>query len=238
MSKEELIKIDEEIEKLTFSRRRSLVKYYVQKKLKDCEELGKVAGGKSGYFEISTIVNALNDELIKYNLDLDIEVKTKEEVVECKWLDTMKDTENEYIFKVDMDRLDLTKKLQLMVNDIQSRGAILSYFRRYGYIACLGLQATDEIENTEHKNWQQNQNNSNSRSNNNGNKITENQVKLVFGKGKEYGYNKNQILKAVVAVHKEAGIKKVEDMNKQQMDQLIKKMQENPVKPKENDTNV
>jgi len=224
MSGAELLKIDENIKESTFSRRRSLVKYYVQKKLKDSDELGETAGtnGKTGYFEISTIVNAMNDELIKYNLDLDI-IITKDEIL-CVWIDTTKDSDNEFSHEISINGLDTNKKLPSMVNEIQSRGAIITYLRRYGLVSCLGLQATDKIENNSAGEWKNKQQNNNNSYNN---KITEKEVKFIFGKAKEFNYSKELIIKLI---GKHFKVSKVEDLNRNQKEDLIKKMQANPMK--------
>lgn len=204
--------------KLAFSRRRSLVKFYTQKRLEEQTKLGKVAGGKSGYFEISTIVNSMNDLLVKYFVD--IEVVIEQENIIVKWIDCT--DEKEYLYKVYIGDVKVPNKLPMMANEIQSKGAILSYFRRYGLVNALGLQATlDLIEQKSYDDWKSKQN-----TNQKSYSITEKQVKLVYGKMEEFNYSK-EIVKKIL--NRDYKINEISGLTKNQMDDLLTKMKNNPI---------
>ena len=130
---------------LSFNKRISLVKKEVFEKVTSSDELSNISGTSStGYYSLETIYKFLYPILDKYNLDVDIVVN--KDNVTGTWIDCLGDSEKARIMVIDFSELVGLGKLPLMQNVIQSKGAVMSYLRRYFLTTFLGLPATDKID--------------------------------------------------------------------------------------------
>lgn len=108
------------------------------------EALEKGGNGRSGYYPIKTIMRIANKYFCEYGVDLDISIES--ESIVAIWHDDFSDSTRTSTYAVpDIKKIE---RLASMQNTVQSTGAVLTYYRRYGLTCALGLPATDLLENS------------------------------------------------------------------------------------------
>jgi hypothetical protein len=128
---------------LSFNKRISLVKSEVFTNVTKSKELENIKGTNTvGFYSLSIIEKHLFPALVKYDLDLDLEILPCEII--GKWIDCIDEKVRE--IKIDFSRIENVEKLQLMANVVQSEGAVKSYTRRYALTSILRLPSTDLID--------------------------------------------------------------------------------------------
>lgn len=135
----------DEIKKMSFNKRISLVKINTFEGVKD-SHLDKIAAKGNtdkGYLSLKNIYNVLNPLLSMFHLDLDISIKKDEAIV--TWFDCISDKERQSTYNI--SQIEGVKTLPSMTNEVATMGACFTYIRRYALTSVLGLQAVDIIEN-------------------------------------------------------------------------------------------
>ncbi|MFX1499392.1 MAG: ERF family protein [Promethearchaeota archaeon] len=129
-------------QKLSFRKRKSLLKIELFNLLQSNAELDITANTKQGYYSLKAIYSFLNPLLDKYDIDLSTQVDNNKVYITFADCNT---TDHDTVV-VDVSKLAGVGRLPSMTNEVQSYGAELSYVRRYALTIALNINSTDSIE--------------------------------------------------------------------------------------------